>query len=413
MRARDIAMRTFHRRICRGMKMAWLLMASLVCVPGAAVAEDRPDRVGPWNLTELRQVPEYQWGESVGGIRQVYYRNEQYQGHPTRVFAWFGRPNRAEEAVPGIVLVHGGGGKAFREWVQMWVERGYAAIAMDLAGCGPDGTRLPDGGPGQSDGDKFAPFDEDSVSRMWTYHAIAAVIRAHSLLAAQEGVDARRIAVTGISWGGYLTCIAAGVDDRFAAAVPVYGCGFLHENSVWLPRFQSLDPQLRERWIRYFDPSQYLGLVKSPIFFLNGTNDFAYPLDSYRKSYELVPGKKWIRIEVRMRHSHPDGWAPAEIGWFVDSVCRDGARLPELGEPRIESGRVVANAHSDLPLVSAGLHYTRDEGPWQNRNWISEPARLENGQVLAEVPAGPVQAVFLSVTDARGAMVSTSWRSVP
>lgn len=32
----------------------------------------------------------------------------------------------------------------------------------------------------------------------------------------------------------YMTCIAAGLDNRFKAAVPVYGCGFLHENSVWL-----------------------------------------------------------------------------------------------------------------------------------------------------------------------------------
>jgi len=29
--------------------------------------------------------------------------------------------------------------------------------------------------------------------------------------------------VTGISWGGYLTCIVAGIDDRLKAAVPVYG----------------------------------------------------------------------------------------------------------------------------------------------------------------------------------------------
>lgn len=402
----------------RGSMVAWYVAAAalLLTMRAAFIAqalENEPARVGPWNVTELRQVPAYEWGETVEGLRQVYYQGEPYQGRPTRVFAWYGCPDHGERPLPGIVLVHGGGGKAFREWVQLWVERGYAAIAMDLAGCGPDGQRLPDGGPGQSDADKFAPFEDADLGRMWTYHAIAAVVRAHSLLAAQEGVDPRRIAVTGISWGGYLTCIAAGVDDRFAAAVPVYGCGFLHENSVWLKTFQGMDPELRDRWVRYFDPSQYLGRARCPIFFLNGTNDFAYPLDSYRKSFQLVPGKKTVRIEVRMKHSHPDGWAPKEIGWFIDSVLCGGEPLPELGDLRLEANQAVAEVRSLVPPVSADLHYTRDEAPWQERNWITEPARIENGRVVADIPAAPVRALFLSVTDARGAMVSTSWLEGP
>ena len=44
--------------------------------------------------------------------------------------------------LPAMVLVHGGGGKAFREWAELWAERGYVALAMDLAGHGPDGKRL-------------------------------------------------------------------------------------------------------------------------------------------------------------------------------------------------------------------------------------------------------------------------------
>ena len=36
------------------------------------------------------------------------------------------------------LLVHGGEGTAFREWAELWAKRGYAAIAMDLAGCGRD-----------------------------------------------------------------------------------------------------------------------------------------------------------------------------------------------------------------------------------------------------------------------------------
>jgi hypothetical protein len=36
-----------------------------------------------------------------------------------------------------MVLIHGGGGTAFADWVRLWTGRGYAAIAMDLCGCVP------------------------------------------------------------------------------------------------------------------------------------------------------------------------------------------------------------------------------------------------------------------------------------
>lgn len=42
-------------------------------------------------------------------------------------------------------------------------------------------------------------------------------------------VDADKTCLTGISWGGYLTCIVAALDNRFKAAAPVYGCGYMDE----------------------------------------------------------------------------------------------------------------------------------------------------------------------------------------
>src|SRR5205085_10331999 len=131
---------------------------------------------------------------------------------------------------------------------------------------------------------------------------------------------AGKIGVTGISWAGYLTCIVAGLDDRLKVAVPVYGCGQLDTNSAWLPTFDKMSPEQRERWVANFDPARYLPGVRCPILFVNGTNDFAYPLDSYQASYRLVPAPTELCVTVRMPHSHPDGWKPKEIGLYVDSV---------------------------------------------------------------------------------------------
>jgi cephalosporin-C deacetylase-like acetyl esterase len=87
---------------------------------------------------------------------------------------------------------------------------------------------------------------------------VANVILAHSLIRSFDEVDAGRTAVTGTSWGGYLTCIVAGLDNRFKAAVPVYGCGFLNENSVWLRRFAKMTLVQKDRWVRLWDPSMYI-----------------------------------------------------------------------------------------------------------------------------------------------------------
>lgn len=247
---------------------------------------------GPWDVPALQKAKvEPSWAETSNGVKQVYYPGENYKGKPTKIFAYYGKPE-GQGPFPAVLLVHGGGGKAFSDWVKHWNNRGYCALAMDLAGNGPNG-RLPDGGPGQGDEEKFNDFTADNLKDMWTYHAVAAVLRGHSMIASFPEVDRNKVAVTGISWGGYLTCIIAGLDDRLKAAVPVYGCGYLHENSVWKEnRLDKMEVVRREKWVRNFDPSSYLSGVTCPIMFINGTNDFAYPLDSYKKCYDLVKEKK-------------------------------------------------------------------------------------------------------------------------
>jgi dienelactone hydrolase len=358
---------------------------------------------GPWDLAALRRAP---WvkGDDVGkGVTAVYYQGEPYQGKPTRVFGWLARPERAEGKLPAMVLVHGGGGTAFREWAELWAKRGYVALAMDLAGQGPERKRLADGGPAQDDAAKFGDVP---VKDAWTYHAVADVIRGVSLLAAQPNVDPQRLGLTGISWGGYLTCIVAGLDDRLKVAVPVYGCGFLDENSVWLPTFNKMSAERRKAWVERFDPSRYLGQARMPMLFVNGTNDFAYPLDSYRKSYGLVKDRM-LCVTVNMPHGHPQGWAPVEIGLFVDQHLRGGKPLARLDPVQRDGNRVSVKFRAEVPVVKAALHYTTDAGPWKERKWQTVEAKLDGTTVRAELPQLRPLVYFLTATDERKATVST------
>jgi dienelactone hydrolase len=393
--------------------------------------------VGPWNLTALKQRPAMRWVSQQGPVHSLLYAGEQFDGHDTEVFAYYASPAtlgtaKPGERFPGVVLIHGGGGTAFAEWTWLWAQRGYAAIAMDLAGSRPndpqyeaDGTpiknqtaksdtrhRLPNGGPNHGHVEKFDSIGGD-VSDDWPFHAAASVIRAHSLLRSFPEVVPDRTAVTGISWGGYTTCLVASLDDRFRAAVPVYGCGFLYEGeSVQKPSIDKLGER-REHWIREYDPSNLLPRCQVPILFVNGTNDVHYVLDSYQKSFDVVPGPKQMRVEVKMPHGHPPGWAPQEIGLFIDSFCRDGDPLPVPEKPELNGDVVTLTYTSKVPVKSAALHYTTDGGVRSAREWKTVPAEIHEGVISVPKPPADANTWLIGLTDERGAMVSTTIQFQP
>jgi cephalosporin-C deacetylase-like acetyl esterase len=374
----------------------------------------------PWKLEELNKPPKLEWVNETDPVRSLFYEGEKYNGKPTRVFAYYATPRTLGIAMknvkhPGIVLVHGGGGTAFREWAELWAKQGYAAIAMDLAGHRPiegknahdrnNRTRLEDGGPNQGDDEKFGSVMKEP-GEQWPYHAVANVIRAHSLVRSFEEVDPEKTAVTGISWGGYLTCIVAGVDNRFKAAVPVYGCGHLQENSAWVDRLNKMPAEQRDRWTQLWDPQQYLPSVSMPILFVNGTNDFAYPLDSYMKSYDDVRGDKQLRVTVNMPHGHPAGWEPKEIALFLHQSFEKTNYLPRLGEPKLEGKEIKLSVEGPKP-VAAELHYTTDAGPINKRAWKTVPASFTDQQVTVAAPPGDTSIWFLTVTGEKGGTLST------
>lgn len=398
---------------------------SAICTPLCA------EQVGPWNLDALKStVPTMKWVRQDQPIQSLTYAGDKYQGHDTEVFAFYASPITLGEAkagakFPGVVLIHGGGGTAFAEWVQLWAKRGYAAIAMDLNGSRPPDpvfddkgvaksnahdpktrTRLPNGGPPHGKPEKFDSIGGDT-SDDWPFHAAASVMRAHSLLRSFPEVDAEHTAVTGISWGGYTTCLVASLDDRFKAAVPVYGCGFLHEGeSVQKPSIDKLGDR-KSLWVKEYDPGSLLPRCRVPIFFVNGTNDVHYVLDSYMKSYNVVPGKKQMRIQVNMPHGHPPGWAPQEIGLFIDSKCRGGKALPVPGKPELKGDQVVVTFESAIALKAAKLNYTTDSGLRSARKWTTVPATITGKTITAPKPPANANSWFVTLFDERDAMVST------
>lgn len=366
-----------------------------------------------WNMEELGRAPKWtaltRPVSGSNGVRAVFFTGLPFRGKPTRVFAWLGVPKvKPGEKVPAMVLVHGGGGTAFDEWVSLWVERGYAAIAMDTCGQVPVGNygqwvRDDQGGPnGWGGWDQMDSPMEDQ----WTYHAVADAILSHSLIRSLPEVDPERIGLTGISWGGYLTCIIAGVDARFKLAVPVYGCGFTDQHA-FADNVRKLGEERAARWMAWWDPSVYLGEAAMPFLWVTGSNDFAYTMNALQMSYRLTKGARTLCVRLRMPHGHGGaGEKPREIHHFVDGILKGGEPLPQITAQGQDGGRAWAAYQSTVPVVRAELNFTRDTGRWQDRKWEAVDADLSDNKVSAAIPPG-TRVFYLNLFDERRCAVST------
>ncbi|MGI5924146.1 MAG: LamG-like jellyroll fold domain-containing protein [Lentisphaeria bacterium] len=412
------------------------------------------DRQSMWDTTQLFQTPATYAVEdepfntmAEDPVRPLMYDGLPYEGKPTRVFAWYGAPAgaSADQPVPAMVLVHGGGGTAFRKWVKLWNDRGYAAIAMDTCGHLPiplDSDAKPwpkhafSGPPGWGD---YGNMDKP-ISDHWGYHAVAAVVLGHSLIRSFPEVDATRIGVTGISWGGYLTCIVAGVDDRFRFAAPVYGCGFLGEGSAWLGRLRGMGNEKAMRLCTLWDPSQYLVYARMPMLFCNGTNDNFFWPPAWMKSSSITKGPVSRYFKPRMPHGHAPAGDPKEITAFADAILKNAQPLPSFSAFSHTDRRIQARVTSPTEIAGAEIIYTTtNTGEWKSRQWLSTPIAISKdagtntaakpaaGANGANVAAGAVGvarvladglrfdvtapadaiAAYLAVTDARGLFVSS------
>jgi hypothetical protein len=167
-----------------------------------------------------------------------------------------------------------------------------------------------------------------------------------------------------------------------------------------------MTPESRDLWLKLFDPSANLANARLPVFFVNGTTDFAYPLDSYQKTYRLVP-ERWRNVSVVINRPHGHIWNFPEVDLFVDSVLRKSQPLVRIGRPVVRENHFAASIDRTNSLKQFFLSYTTNSGPWQKRVWHEAPARLDGQQLSAELPSTRPLVAFLVTTDELGARVSS------
>jgi len=405
----------FQVRSC-GALIIMMLIALVVQAGAAELPVSWPDAI--FAPATVRVVPPEQRPVAMPPSMQAFWmKNLPYKGKQTEVFAIYGMPPKAsaQAKVPGIVLLHGGGGTAFYEWVKLWNARGYAAVAVDLCGNRPETVQrwynfnvvaAPQGGPAGWD-NAIACAAKTPVADQWLFHAVAAAVTADTFLRSRPEVVTDQIGVLGISWGGVTAILAAAVDHRFKYMVAIYGGGGLATESFWSEAWKS-SPDF-EKFVTLFDPGHYAAAVCCPALMVNSTNDKFFTFGPWNGTADLLAGATRRSLKIGMGHSYPPEGDPEEAVAFIAGICGRGDLLPTVGPTRILHGQ--ATAEFTGKVVRAELCYTMDGGRWLPRQWARIPARIEGHSVVAVVPDRS-RAVFLNVYDQDNRVVSSKYAEV-
>lgn len=410
-------------QICRMvLNCVALLWTSLT---GVQAADNNLPR---WNLEALSQPPAVVAAAEgkVEGVQSLYVAALPYKGRPTKFYAYLGFPKDVTGKVPAVVLVHGGGGSAFVDWVKYWNAKGYAALAMDTEGQVPvkttdanprwqtiDGLNLPWAGGPQRTAMPFGDYDQ-ALEEQWMYHAVADALLSVSLLAAHPDVDPNRIGIVGISWGSAICSIAGGIDPRLTFVVPQYIGGNLQLGNAWYDHMKNHPATYG------WNPSNFYTRYKGKAHWLwiNGINDRYGLPPMITASWRETGTNSWMSLLPTQGHGHiwiEDGPnALREIYAFADSVTRGTKPLARITRTTPGNGQVSLTWVADPPIARAELCCTTDTIPLieisgeSRKDWEKVRYKVDRIELPAVTTAsdGSRQATFPLPADMKAGVVN-------
>lgn len=248
----------------------------------------------------------YRLGED-GQLEQLTHLNEKvledrFVSKPRRVVmkkqpfdidGWVIEPMNYDPAktYPAILDIHGGPkclyGECFYHEMQLWASMGYLVFF-----CNPRG--------GDGKGNAFADLrhnyggiDYEDLMDFTDY-----------VLDMYPNVDRKRVAVTGGSYGGYMTNWIVGHTDRFCCAATQrsisnwltevtasdYGIDFAVEQ-----QFDDMYNCAEELWS--YSPLKFANQVKTPLLFIHAFEDYRCPID---QGYQYYTALRCRGVETKM-----------------------------------------------------------------------------------------------------------------
>jgi uncharacterized protein len=200
---------------------------------------------------------------------------------------------------PGVVVVHGAGSRKenHADFARLATASGWAALTFDLPGHGES---------------------EGAMSGA----AVGDVLSMVRLLAAQDGVDARRVAVRGSSLGGFLAICAAADGPEIAGVIAICPAGEEHlARGVRSGRFEMRvgDPLDLEAWLMAQDIGDAVErMAGRPLILMHAEGDTQIPSYHSEDLYERASEPRKLIIAPGGAHTtvqHDPELQSAALRW--------------------------------------------------------------------------------------------------
>lgn len=194
-------------------------------------------------------------------------------------------PNRKKDSnqIPVVTYIHGGPEAQFRPnfnpLIQYLVYSGYAVAAPNIRGSSGYGK-------------KYLSLD-DGKKRM---DAIRDLEYLHKFLARYPGLDAKKIALMGSSYGGYMTLAGLTFQPKlWACGVDIVGfsnlVSFLENTSPYRrvlreAEYGSLETD--KEFLKSISPLNFINSIESPLLIIHGANDPRVPISEAEQIHEKL-----------------------------------------------------------------------------------------------------------------------------
>jgi dienelactone hydrolase len=188
-----------------------------------------------------------------------------------QVYGFLHQPAATTDKLPAVLILHGFLASKDQP------HRIFVTLAEAVAHAGMVALRIDLRGRGDSEGESI---DITPVADL------ADVAAALDYLAQREDVDAERIGVLGMSWGGTLAAVIAGRDHRVGPVV-IWSSGITEQKWDWLAQLSVFDGrEAAENWAQlvgrpFYDglselhPPEEVRTARGPFLVVYGTEDHA------------------------------------------------------------------------------------------------------------------------------------------